>query len=62
MKYSELERKLKKTGCYQDGEIDGHPAWFSPVTGQHFKMSHHKNKEITTGTLNSIKKSSGAKF
>jgi len=62
MKYSELERKLKKIGCYEDGEIDGHPAWFSPATGKYFKMSHHKNKEVATGTLNSIKKSSGAKF
>jgi hypothetical protein len=25
MKYSELERKLKKAGCYEDGEMNGHP-------------------------------------
>ena len=25
MKYSELERKLKKGGCYEDGEMSGHP-------------------------------------
>ncbi|MCL1943445.1 MAG: type II toxin-antitoxin system HicA family toxin [Candidatus Azobacteroides sp.] len=62
MKYSELEQKLKKSGCYEDGEIAGHPAWFSPATGQYFKMSHHKNKEVARGTLSSIKKSSGVKF
>ena len=62
MKYSELERTLKKFGCYEEGEIDGHPAWYSPITEMYFKMSHHKNREVATGTLHSIKKSSGVKF
>jgi len=59
MKYSELERKLKKVGCYEDGEMNGHPLWFSPTTGKHFKMSHHKSQEVAKGTLQSIKKDSG---
>ena len=59
MKYSELERKLKKVGCYEDGEMNGHPLWFSPTTGKHFKMSHHKSQEVAKGTLHSIKKDSG---
>jgi len=62
MKYSELERKLKKEDCYEDGEISGHPAWYSPITGKHFKMSHHKNQEVAPGTLKSISKDSGVKF
>jgi len=45
MKYSEVERKLKKAGCYQDGEMGGHPLWYSPLTGKLFKMSHHKSQE-----------------
>ena len=62
MKYSELERKLKKAGCYEDGEINGHPGWYSPKTGKHFKMSHHKSQEVTPGTLKSICKDSGVKL
>jgi predicted RNA binding protein YcfA (HicA-like mRNA interferase family) len=59
MKYSELEKKLKKAGCYQDGEMGGHPLWYSPITDKNFKMSHHKKQEVATGTLQSIKKDSG---
>lgn len=62
MKYSELERKLKKGDCYLDGEMNGHPLWYSPITGKHFKMSNHKSQEVATGTLKSIKKDSGVNF
>ena len=59
MKYSELERKLSKAGCFKTGEIDGHPMWYSPITGKNFKMSNHKSQEIAKGTFCSIKKDSG---
>jgi len=59
MKYSELERRLKKAGCFLDGEMHGHPLWFSPITKRRFKMSHHKNQEVKTGTLKSICKEAG---
>jgi predicted RNA binding protein YcfA (HicA-like mRNA interferase family) len=63
MKYSEVERKLKKAGCYDAGyQIQGHPAWFSPITGKYFKMSNHGSKEVATGTLKSISKDSGVKL
>lgn len=62
MKYSELERKLKKNKCYPTGEqLDGHPEWYSPITGRFFKMSHHKSQEVKFGTLQSILKDSGLK-
>lgn len=61
MKYSELERKIKKAGCYQDGVMHGHPLWYSPVTGKYFKMSNHKSQEVAKGTLQSIIKDSGVK-
>ncbi len=54
MKYSELEKKLKKIGCYPDGKMGGHPLWYSPKTDRYFKMSHHKSQEVKTGTLNKI--------
>lgn len=60
MKYSELERKLKRIGCYYTGkDRHGHPLWYSPRTGKQFQMSHHTNLEVASGTLKSIKKESG---
>jgi predicted RNA binding protein YcfA (HicA-like mRNA interferase family) len=62
MKYSELERKLKKEGCYEDGIMNGHPLWYSPKTDKYFKMGHHKSQEIAKGTLKSILKDAGIKL
>ena len=59
MKYSEVERKLKKAGCYEEGEMNGHPLWYSPLTGKYFKMSHHRSQEVAAGTLTSISNDSG---
>lgn len=60
MKYSELERKLKKIGCYYTGRVEaGHPLWYSPKTNKFFPMSHHRSEEVATGTLRSIKNDSG---
>lgn len=63
MKYSELEKKLKKEGCYDTGkQMRGHPLWYSPITGKKFKMSNHKSQEIAKGTLKSISKESGVEL
>lgn len=62
MKYSELERILKKSGCFEHGKMGGHPLWFSPITGKYFRMSHHKNNEVALGTLKSILKDAGVNF
>lgn len=62
MKYSELERKLKKIGCFYTGEQqNGHPVWESPKTGKRFCMSNHGKEEVATGTLSAIKKAAGLK-
>jgi predicted RNA binding protein YcfA (HicA-like mRNA interferase family) len=61
MKYSELERKLAKAGCYEVGNAD-HPLWYSPITKRTFATSHHKSQEVKPKTLSSIKKQSGVKF
>ena len=61
MKYSEYEKKLKKAGCYEDGEMGGHPLWYSPITGKYFRMSHHKSQEIKKGTYFGLVKDSGVK-
>ena len=62
MKYSEVERKVKKEGCYEYGEMSGHPLWYSPITGKYFKLSRHKSQEVATGTLKNISNDSGVKF
>ena len=62
MKYKELEKLLKKAGCYDTGKtLNGHPKWYSPKTGRAFKMSHHGSEEVAIGTLNSILKDAGLK-
>ena len=62
MKYSEIERKLTKQGCYYVKDGKKHPIWFSPITGREFQLSHHKSEEAKFGTLKSISKESGVKF
>lgn len=62
MKYNELHRKLRKMGCYPTGEtLNGHPEWYSPITGRRFPTSHHEAQEVKKGTLNSILRDAGIK-
>ncbi len=62
MKYNELERLVKKAGCYATGEtVSGHPLWINPKTGVRFTMSHHRSQEVAKGTLKSIKRAAGIK-
>ena len=62
MKYAELEKKLRRAGCFDTGEqANGHPIWHSPITNTDFRMSNHRSEEIATGTLNSILKAAGLK-
>jgi len=59
MKYSEIERKLKKGGCYWIRDGKKHPWWYSPITGFEFQTSYHKSEEAKIGTLKQISKDSG---
>jgi hypothetical protein len=59
VKYSEAERILRKAGCHFIGYRDGHPLWYSPVTGKEFKMGHHRRQEIRLGTRKKIEVESG---
>jgi mRNA interferase HicA len=62
LKYSELEKKLKKEGCYFYKDGSKHPIWLSPITGKNFSLSYHKSEEVKFGTLKSISKDSGVKL
>jgi predicted RNA binding protein YcfA (HicA-like mRNA interferase family) len=60
MKYKELEKAVKKIGCYDTGgQQAGHPLWYSPKTGKTFQMSNHGSEEVAKGTLNQILKMAG---
>lgn len=62
MKYRELEKMVKKNGCYDTGrQQNGHPLWINPKTGMEFQMSNHRSEEVATGTLNKILKAAGLK-
>jgi predicted RNA binding protein YcfA (HicA-like mRNA interferase family) len=62
MKYSEVERRVAKAGCYYVRNGQKHPIWFSPVTGKEFQLSHHKSEEVKFGTLKKISRDSGVKL
>lgn len=65
MKYSELEKLLRKHGCYP--VMEGHKhrlwykhrLWFSPKTGARFTVGRHKTEDVRPGTLKSILKAAG---
>ena len=62
MKYNELEKMVKKAGCYDTGKQQGgHPLWYSPKTGMSFQMSNHGGEEVAKGTLNAILRAAGLK-
>lgn len=63
MKYSEVEKKLSKAGCYfHSNSKNGHPVWYSPTTKKFFKLSNHRSQEVPKGTLKSISNDSGVKL
>lgn len=62
MKYSEIEKKLKRAGCKFLLHGTNHDWWYSPITGQRFQVPRHKNEEAKRGTLKNISEQSGVKF
>lgn len=61
MKYSELERMLRKAGCWIVEEGGRHTLWYSPITGKTFPVPRHKSQEGKPGTVNKILKVAGLK-
>lgn len=61
MRYSELEKLLKKAGCIVFREGANHTIWYSPITGKNFPVSRHKSEEIPEGTLKAIMRDAGLK-
>lgn len=61
MRYSELERLLRRHGCYPIREGHKHTIWFSPITGNEFPVGRHRSEEVKSGTLDKILKQAGIK-
>ncbi|MBQ3210909.1 MAG: type II toxin-antitoxin system HicA family toxin [Oscillospiraceae bacterium] len=61
MKYSELEKMLRRAGCTIHREGASHTLWYSPITNKTFPVGRHKNEDVKTGTLNSILRAAGLK-
>lgn len=59
MKYNELERLLKKSGCKLMDDSGRHPTWYSPKTGKYFQTSHHKSEEVKTRYIEKYQKGCG---
>ncbi len=59
MRYSELEKKLKKAGCKVLREGANHCIWYSSITDKAFPVSRHKTEEVPAGTLKSIMQDAG---
>lgn len=62
MKHSEVEKKVKNSGCYFLKNGKKHPIWFSPITQKEFQLSHHRSEEVKFGTLKSISRDSGVRL
>lgn len=62
MKYSEVEKKLRKAGCQFDSHGANHDWWYSPITNRRFLIPRHKSEEAKPGTLKSIKEQSGVEL
>ena len=61
MRYNELERVLRKAGCWIDHEGKKHTMWYSPITEEYFPVPRHQGQEVRAGTLNNILKAAGLK-
>lgn len=58
MKYSELEKLIKKT-CKIHREGNRHTIWINIETGKTFPVGRHKTQDVPKGTLKSILKDAG---
>lgn len=46
MKVNEMERLLRKHGCYPVDEGSKHTMWYSPITKKEFPLSRHKSQDL----------------
>jgi predicted RNA binding protein YcfA (HicA-like mRNA interferase family) len=61
MRRGELEKILRKNGCYPFRSGKRHDQWYSPVTRSLVIIPRHRAKEIPVGTLRMLLKQAGIK-
>ena len=61
VRYSEVEKLLKKAKCTVFREGANHTMWYSPITGKTFPVSRHRSEEVPEGTLKAIMRDAGLK-
>ncbi len=49
MRYSELEKEIRRIKCTVVREGANHTIWYSPITGKTFPISRHKTEEGSCG-------------
>lgn len=54
MKYNELYKKLRETGCFLLRHGKRHDIWINPETGAIAELPRHGTEEVPKGTLKSI--------
>lgn len=59
MRVSEFQRKAEKIGCYLEREGTRHEIWRSPITGEIFRLSRDKNKDLTPKAESELRKLAG---
>lgn len=62
MKYSELERKIRRETRWRFNQhLSDHDEWIDPVTKDTITIPRHKSQEVHPKTLNTILKKVGLK-
>ena len=61
VKYSELEKELRRIKCTVYWQGANHTIWYSPVTGKLFPVARHRTEDVPAGTLKSIMRDAGLK-
>lgn len=63
MRYGELKRLLRQSGCYplKRSGRQPHEKWYSPITGKTFPVGRHDGEEAKIKTLNRILTDAGLK-
>lgn len=60
MKYNELERLVRKAGCYDTKRQQaGHPLWYSPKTGENLSDEQSRKRRSSLRNLTENQTGSG---
>lgn len=61
MRVSEFRKAVAKIGCQKVREGGNHEIWYSPITGEYFRLSRDRNKDLTPEAESKLRKLAGLK-